>query len=321
MKRMRESKIEPPSPASCGPTTAPGEHEMDEILSYLMEKQSKYPLLPSATATTHSDEEDNDEKLVGVQTDVTKRMRSILIDWLVEVAVEYSLADESLFLAISLLDRFLAAECLESRGHLQLLGITCMLIAGKFEEVYCPTIDDYIFISDNIYHRTQVVEMERRVLAALNYDLCVPTCYTFLRHFWHLFGLANAPITEVFPSLTSQFPPVKSREFHLATYVLELAMINAEPLKYLPSEMATAAILFVFRVEKQDDVIARLVSLSISPLNRLDIGSCEIIQLSHALLGYHREKAGKKGQAKSKLQASKEKYERVSRFKVSLLSL
>ncbi|KAG6792301.1 hypothetical protein POTOM_001445 [Populus tomentosa] len=64
-----------------------------------------------------------------VQRDITQSMRGILIDWLVEVSEEYKLVPDTLYLTVYLIDRFLSQNYIE-RQRLQLLGITCMLIAS-----------------------------------------------------------------------------------------------------------------------------------------------------------------------------------------------
>ena len=66
-------------------------------------------------------------------------MRSILVDWLVEVADEYSLTSETLFLTLNYLDRYLGLK-LVKRNRLQLVGITCMLVASKYEDIYAPPV-------------------------------------------------------------------------------------------------------------------------------------------------------------------------------------
>ena len=63
------------------------------------------------------------------QPDVTYSMRSILVDWLVEVADEYRLHTETLFLAVNYIDRFLSQMAVQ-RPKLQLVGAACMLIAA-----------------------------------------------------------------------------------------------------------------------------------------------------------------------------------------------
>ena len=89
------------------------------------------------------------------QKDITHSMRSILVDWLVEVAEEYKLSPQTLYVAVSYIDRFLT-EMGVQRGKLQLLGVTCMLLAAKYEEVYPPAIEEFVYITDNTYTRDQV---------------------------------------------------------------------------------------------------------------------------------------------------------------------
>jgi len=67
--------------------------------------------------------------IAAVQTDVTPNMRSILVDWLVEVAEEYKLVSDTLYLTISYVDRFLSVKAL-NRQRLQLLGVSAMLVAS-----------------------------------------------------------------------------------------------------------------------------------------------------------------------------------------------
>ena len=67
--------------------------------------------------------------IAAVQFDVTPNMRSILVDWLVEVAEEYKLVSDTLYLTISYVDRFLSVRAL-NRQRLQLLGVSAMLIAS-----------------------------------------------------------------------------------------------------------------------------------------------------------------------------------------------
>lgn len=64
-----------------------------------------------------------------VQNDVTPTMRMILVDWLVEVADEYKLVSDTLYLTVTFIDRFLSSHVL-ARNSLQLLGVSCMLAAS-----------------------------------------------------------------------------------------------------------------------------------------------------------------------------------------------
>lgn len=63
------------------------------------------------------------------QVDINASMRCILVDWLVEVAEEYQLKPQTLFLTINYIDRFLSFMSVR-RGKLQLVGAACMLVAA-----------------------------------------------------------------------------------------------------------------------------------------------------------------------------------------------
>jgi cyclin A len=90
-----------------------------------------------------------------VQQDMTPHMRAILVDWLVEVAMEYRLCSDTLHLTVALLDRFLSVARI-GRDQLQLAGIACMWAAAKYEEIYAPSAREFCFITDNTYTPKQV---------------------------------------------------------------------------------------------------------------------------------------------------------------------
>ena len=113
------------------------------------------------------------------QIDVTATMRSTLVDWLVEVAEEYSLVPDTLFLSIALVDRVLDVVRVP-RKSLQLLGVACTLIAAKFEEIYAPNVSELCYITDNTYSSDQIIDMERSILKYLEFRVYQPTPRTFL---------------------------------------------------------------------------------------------------------------------------------------------
>ena len=86
-------------------------------------------------------------------------MRAILVDWIIEVHLKFKLLPETLFLTVGLIDRFLELEQIQ-RSSLQLVGVTAMLIASKYEEIYAPEVRDFVYITDNAYTRDQIFAME-----------------------------------------------------------------------------------------------------------------------------------------------------------------
>ncbi|KAJ1379368.1 Cyclin-like [Sesbania bispinosa] len=109
-----------------------------------------------------------------VQKDVNANMRGVLVDWLVEVAEEYKLVSDTLYFSVSYIDRYLSLNAL-SRQKLQLLGVSSMLIASKYEEIKPPEVEDFCYITDNTYSKEEVVAMEADILKSLNFELGGPT--------------------------------------------------------------------------------------------------------------------------------------------------
>eukprot|EP01126_Amoeba_proteus_P012827 TRINITY_DN15322_c0_g1_i1.p1 TRINITY_DN15322_c0_g1~~TRINITY_DN15322_c0_g1_i1.p1 ORF type:complete len:431 (-),score=90.91 TRINITY_DN15322_c0_g1_i1:212-1504(-) len=120
---------------------------------------------------------------------VTPKMRAILVDWLIEVGEEYQLRDQTLFLSIQYLDRCLHRNLYVDKVTLQLLGITCLFLASKVEEVIPPKIDEFVYITDNTYTRQQVVDQESLILDSLEFRLHVVTISDFLPTFLNFFSI------------------------------------------------------------------------------------------------------------------------------------
>jgi Cyclin, N-terminal domain len=90
-----------------------------------------------------------------LQPQVSHRMRAILVDWLVEVHLKFRLTPETLYLAVNLVDRFLRCDVIE-RCELQLVGVSSLMIAAKYEEIYPLGLDDLVYICDGAYSRRDV---------------------------------------------------------------------------------------------------------------------------------------------------------------------
>ncbi|KAF5739126.1 cyclin-A2-4-like [Tripterygium wilfordii] len=161
------------------------------------------------------------------QRDVTQSMRSILVDWLVEVSEEYKLASDTLYLTVHLIDWFLSENYIE-RQTLQLLGITCMLIASKYEEICAPRVEEFCFITDNTYTRDQVLKMESQIVRYFGFQIFAPTTKTFLRRF-----LRAAQASYKSPSLELEC---------LANYLAEMTLVDYSFLNLLPSLIAASAV-------------------------------------------------------------------------------
>jgi cyclin B len=160
---------------------------------------------------------------MNAQNDINNKMRSILVDWLVEVHQKYHLRPVTLFLTINIVDRYLAAVRVP-RKRLQLVGVVAMFIAAKFEEIQPPTLKDYVYIADNAYTKSDVMNLECVMLSTLKFRVCVPTVAQFLE----CFQRAN-----------------KCDKVHgkVSSYLAELALMDQRLASQPPSLLAAASVL------------------------------------------------------------------------------
>ena len=156
------------------------------------------------------------------QPELNGMMRAILIDWIVEVHLKFRLVPETLYLAINIIDRYLEMEQVQ-RKRLQLVGVTALLIACKYEEIYPPEVKDCVYITDRAYTRQDVLDMEAEIVKTLKFRMTVPTGYPFLRRFLHI---CNAP------------RGMKC----LANFYMERMLQENSTLNYRPSLVAATAV-------------------------------------------------------------------------------
>ncbi|CAM0883182.1 unnamed protein product [Alopecurus aequalis] len=116
------------------------------------------------------------------QVEINSKMRGILADWIIEVHQKFDLMPESLYLTVYIIDRYLSMQPV-LRRELQLVGVSALLIACKYEEIWAPEVNDFILISDSAYTREQILKMEKTILNRLQWNLTVPTPYVFLVRF------------------------------------------------------------------------------------------------------------------------------------------
>ncbi|XP_018429984.1 PREDICTED: G2/mitotic-specific cyclin-B1-like [Nanorana parkeri] len=153
--------------------------------------------------------------------EVTGNMRAILIDWLVQVQMKFRLLQETMFMSVGIIDRFLQAHPVP-KNQLQLVGVTAMFLASKYEEMYPPEIGDFTFVTDHTYTKAQIREMEMKILRVLKFGIGRPLPLHFLRR-------------------ASKIGEVTAEQHSLAKYLMELVMVDYEMVHYPPSQIAAAA--------------------------------------------------------------------------------
>lgn len=161
------------------------------------------------------------------QPDISSNMRAILVDWLVDIQCNFCFRDNTLFLAINLVDRYLSVKrC--SRKNLQLVGEVAIMIASKLEEskANLPKINEYVKLSAMSYTSKEIAAMEVEILSSLLYNIFSPHPLVFLRP---LLAVCDRTIQ------TSK----KDHE-NLSKYLLHLSLLSSDLLHVLPSHLAAA---------------------------------------------------------------------------------
>lgn len=156
------------------------------------------------------------------QDEINEIMRAILVDWLVEVHMKFRLVPETLYLCVNIIDRYCATTNIERR-KLQLVGVTALLVACKYEEIYPPEVRDCVYITDRAYCRQEVLDMEQDIVKKLEFRMTVPTGHNFLTRF---LDITNATTLQRIA----------------ATYYMERTLQEYVFLKYRPSLVAAAAV-------------------------------------------------------------------------------
>lgn len=149
------------------------------------------------------------------QTYLNENVRATLVDWLINVHNKLNLLPETLYITVNIIDRYLSQKQLQ-KEEIQLLGVSALLIATKYEEIYPPTVKDYIYISKNAYSKQQILSMEMDILSTLEFKMCETSSYRFLERF--------AKVAKATPTV-----------FSLAQYLLELGLLDSKMNQYLPS--------------------------------------------------------------------------------------
>ncbi|KAI9840317.1 MAG: hypothetical protein M1837_001764 [Sclerophora amabilis] len=114
------------------------------------------------------------------QAEIQWSMRSVLMDWLIQVHHRFSLLPETLFLCVNYIDRFLSCKIV-SLGKLQLVGATAIFVAAKYEEINCPSVQEIVYMVDGGYTVDEILKAERFMLSMLQFELGWPGPMSFLR--------------------------------------------------------------------------------------------------------------------------------------------
>ncbi|KAK0096146.1 hypothetical protein PV326_006291 [Microctonus aethiopoides] len=164
------------------------------------------------------------------------RMRAILLDWLIEVCEVYKLHRETYYLAMDYIDRYLSTHQNVPKNQLQLIGITCLFIAAKVEEIYPPKIAEFAYVTDGACTEDEIIGKELIVLKGLGWNLSPVTPPGWLNVYMQLdSGDWERPNSFIYPQYSGL-------QYSQAAQLLDLATMDEGSLKFPYSHMAAAAI-------------------------------------------------------------------------------
>eukprot|EP01147_Barroeca_monosierra_P000806 gene806-7890_t len=137
-------------------------HYVDAIYAKNLERESRYLL------NTHPPRKLN------------MSMRTVVVDWMIEIQTSFRLHEETLFLAVDILDRYFAANEQESRYEYQCCGATALWITSKFIEVLPPELADFEYVCAGLYSRDHFIAKELKMLTALQFLVMSATPLDFI---------------------------------------------------------------------------------------------------------------------------------------------
>lgn len=195
---------------------------VDDIYQYMRQIEEEYTVGASGTVNQNI-------------TDAMVGMRAVLVDWLVDVHWQFGFVQETLYLTVNILDRYLDAKAPKVRKKtLQLIGVTAMFVASKIEEMYPPEISDFVYITDYTYVSSEIRAMEISILRTVNFNISPPLSINFLRRY-------------------SKAGNVELKVHILAKYALETSLLDYKlSTTTRPSLLAAGAIVYaLMRLTKQ----------------------------------------------------------------------
>ena len=163
-----------------------------------------------------------DNTYITRQAEITWPMRTILMEWLIEVHSKFRLLPETLLIAVNLVDRFLSIRVV-SLAKLQLVGLTALFISAKYEEVICPSIQHFLHMTDESFDLDEMLRAERYMLSTLQFDLSYPNPLHFLRRI-------------------SKADDYDMQTRTVAKFLIEIVLVEQKLIGVRPSKLAAGAI-------------------------------------------------------------------------------
>lgn len=183
------------------------------------------------------------------------KARAILLDWILDVCDKFNLQDETYFLTVSILDRYLASKILPLSKY-QLAGTSSLLIACKYEEVFSPEIKDLVSITDSTYSKEDIIECELDILFTLDFKFTNPSCLLFYDIYLLFTSLYFINDHDQKMDIDSDFESINLNDNNtfknLGLFILYLFTFNYQVSKFKPSEIALSVLILCSKMKNNE---------------------------------------------------------------------
>ncbi|XP_029702524.1 G1/S-specific cyclin-E1-like isoform X1 [Takifugu rubripes] len=185
------------------------------------------------------------------------KMRAILLDWLMELSEVYKLHRETYHLAQDYFDRFMATQRNVFKSTLQLIGITCLFIAAKVEEMYPPKVHQFAYVTDEACTEDEILSMEIIIMMELKWSLSPQTPVSWLNVYMQV-----AYLKETDELLLPRYP---QETFTQIAQLLDLCLLDVRCLEFSNGVLAASALFHFSSLELVE---------AVSALKRAELEEC-----------------------------------------------
>ena len=163
------------------------------------------------------------------QIEINNRMRAIVVNWMIEVHDRFKLLPDTLYLSIIIFDRYMSIVNNIKKERLQLIGVTSLLIACKYEEIFSPEVRDFVCILDRTYEKEDLMEEENLMLKILKFEVTFPTSLRYFEILRVEFG-------------------IEEKYYNHGYYLLELCLLDCRFSKYMQAVIAVTVCFFLLKI-------------------------------------------------------------------------
>lgn len=214
----------------------------DEILHSIIEDQNLNKPKYESLAKTH----------------ITIAARNKLINWLMYIHYKYNLLEETFMLTVNMIDRVIQSNKI-TQEQLQLYGLTCLLIASKYQEIYPPDIEDFRFFTRGRFLKREMLSAEIKIMGILDYSLETVSPLIFFEYYWKVLIKNN-----------------NKDVYYLSKMLIELCLFSPKMMQFNYSLLVAATLNIAFKITKKEKDLDFESLCFLSEHTKKDIFDCNL---------------------------------------------